>query len=112
MFVTRGLDWNRVKLHLSRIVKVIRYYEVKEATTLFELAMWKAKINQEEAQPINREACRIEVPGPVKDIISNGTSKKHRGNQYACCHNNTSSKPLEVTIVPYLLGVISRKVYI
>ena len=42
---------------------------MKEATTLFELALWKEKINQAEGIPINRNACRIEVPGPVKDTI-------------------------------------------
>lgn len=62
--------WNTVKREIDYIVKVIRYYEVIEATSLFELALWKAKLNQEEEpQPINREACRIEVPGPVKDAI-------------------------------------------
>jgi len=58
------------KEKLSKIVRLIRYYEIKEATTLFELALWKAKINQaEDATDINRDACRIEVPGPVKDAI-------------------------------------------
>jgi len=53
---------------VDQIVEVITYYEMKEATTLFELALWKAKIDQaEEAADINREAYRIEVPGPVKD---------------------------------------------
>ena len=47
---------------------IFKYHEIKEATTLFELALWKAKIDQEE-HPISREAYRIEVPGPVKDAI-------------------------------------------
>jgi len=51
---------------------VIAYYEIKEATTLFELALWKSNMNQTEAEQTNitnRDECRIEGPGPVKDII-------------------------------------------
>ena len=66
--MNRGRNWDTIKASLDQIVCWIRYHEIKEATTLFELALWKAKINQEE-HPINREACRIEVPGPVKDVI-------------------------------------------
>jgi len=66
---------------LDKIVRLIRYYEIKEATTLFELALWKAKIDQKLDQvdatnpsvlgtlPTSREAYRIEVPGPIKDAI-------------------------------------------
>jgi len=55
------------KEKMDKIVKLIRYYEIKEATTLFELALWKAKIDQQ--LKTDREACRLEVPGPVKDVI-------------------------------------------
>jgi len=64
-----GSSWNPIKASLDQIVSWIRYYEIKEASTLFELALWKAKLDQEEAHPINRMAYRIEVPGPVKDAI-------------------------------------------
>ena len=65
-----GSEWNTVKESLDEIVKLITYYEVKEATTLFELALWKAKIDQAaDADEISRDACRTEVPGPVKDTI-------------------------------------------
>jgi len=52
-------------------VKHLSYHEMKEATTLFELALWKSRIDQaaDDAYDMNRNACRIEVPGPVKDII-------------------------------------------
>ena len=53
---------------LDKVKGLIAYFEVREATTLFELAIWKAKIDQEEAN-MNRNAHRIEVPGPVKDTI-------------------------------------------
>lgn len=65
-----GHNWDIIKRSLRRIIKLITYYEIKEATTLFELAMWKVKMGQvKEANNINREACRIEVPGPVKNTI-------------------------------------------
>ena len=64
------------KEKLDKIIRLITYYEMKEATTLFELALWKAKIDQaDEADDkvnnyiTNREACRVEVPGPIKDTI-------------------------------------------
>jgi hypothetical protein len=65
-----GSNWNTIKASLDQIVCWIRYHEIKEETTLFELALWKAKIDQaDEATDINREAYRVEVPGPVKDAI-------------------------------------------
>ena len=49
---------------------MISYYELKEATSTFELALWKFKLDQvDEANPIPRKKCRMDVPGPVKDII-------------------------------------------
>jgi len=70
------MPWGRVdtlveldKEKLNKIVRLIKYYEMKEATTLFELALWKARIDQEEGASTDRGACRIEVPGPVKDTI-------------------------------------------
>lgn len=67
----RSKFWNvKKRLQLDRISKSIAYYEMKEGLTLFELALWKAKIEQAGAtSPANRSACRIEVPGPVKDTI-------------------------------------------
>ena len=65
-----GSNWNTIKASLDQIISWIRYYEIKEATTQLELALWKAKIDQaDETTDINREAYRIEVPGPVKDAI-------------------------------------------
>ena len=58
------------KEKLNKIISWISYYEIKEATTLFELSLWKARIDQvDDADEINRDAQRIEVPGPVKDTI-------------------------------------------
>ena len=70
------INWGRMRIievdkeKLDKIVKLITYYEVKEATTLFELALWKAKIDQaDRGRLLIRGSCRVEVPGPVKDSI-------------------------------------------
>ena len=68
----RESNWNAVRQRLRKISAVITYYEMKEATTIFELALWKAKIDQVEDDIYyarGRDACRVDVPGPVKDTI-------------------------------------------
>jgi len=58
------------KEKLNKIVALIWYYEIKEATTSFELALWKAKIKTDISNPpVDRGAYRVGVPGPVKDTI-------------------------------------------
>ena len=64
----RGRYWEIIKGILGRIDRIITYYELKEATTLLELAMWKSKIDQVDSD-LNRDDCRIDIPGPVKDTI-------------------------------------------
>ena len=68
-YVVQGSNWVGKKRILGRIDRLITYYELKEATTLLELAMWKSKINQESTNPINRDVYRIDIPGPVKHTI-------------------------------------------
>jgi len=91
-FVRAIFKWDQVKELLDKIVRLIVCHEIKDATTLFELALWKYKMDQEDGNnPIDRNACRIDVPGPVKDSIL----------QYLCskdelCH---LKRPLENTIV-------------
>jgi len=67
--LAQGSTWGTVKEILCRIDQLLTYYEVREATTLFELAMWKSKIDQAEENLINRDAHRIDIPGPVRDTI-------------------------------------------
>ena len=64
-----GGDWKIVKEVLGRIDRLLTYYELKEATTLLELAMWKCKVDQAEVNPIERDEHRIDIPGPVRDTI-------------------------------------------
>jgi len=40
------VEWKIVKQSFDEIYKLISYYDLKEATSLFELALWKAKIDQ------------------------------------------------------------------
>ena len=78
--VSRQIEgqWGRVETSaqideekLDKVEGLIGYYEVKEATTMFELALWKAKIDQADISnpPVDRGAYRVDVPGPVKDTI-------------------------------------------
>jgi len=63
-------NWKIRRKVFGRIDRLIAYYELKEATTLLELAMWRSKIDQAEARPpINRDEYRLDIPGPVKDTI-------------------------------------------
>ena len=65
-----GRNWNAVRRNLDNIVRVISCYELKDATSILELALWKFKLDQvDKANPIPRKKCRMDVPGPVKDII-------------------------------------------
>ena len=65
------LDWSAVRKKRDMILDLIVFYEKREATCLFELALWKSQITiaEDNRNPIDREACRIDVPGPVKDAI-------------------------------------------
>jgi len=65
------VDWKPLKQSFDKIYQLILYYELKEAASLLELALWKAKIDQvdEEVYPIRRDACRIALPEPAKDLI-------------------------------------------
>ena len=67
----RGRNWNRViREDLDKIIRLISYYELKEGTSIFELALWKFKLDQvDKSNLIPRKKCRMDVPGSVKDII-------------------------------------------
>lgn len=66
-FLLRG---NQLESACHQIQGLLRYFELKEATIMFELAFWKAMITEHSAISIEeRDACRIAVPGPVKETI-------------------------------------------
>ena len=63
-------NWNETKKNLGSITRLVSYYELKEATSTVELALWKSKLDQADAtNTTNRVAYRIDVPGPVKDTM-------------------------------------------
>ena len=66
---TRRTGWALVQQRFHQIVNWIKYYEMKEATTIFELALWKAKMIDRGHLFGSRDECRVEMPGPVKDTI-------------------------------------------
>ena len=70
LFVSRAMhhNWDDIRRDLGRITRLISYYELKEATTTFELALWKFQLDQADtSNNTNRSAYRMDVPGPVKD---------------------------------------------
>ena len=72
LFVSRVTrhNWNDIRRDLGRITGLVSYYELKEATSTFELALWKSKLDQADAtNTTNRAAYRMDVPGPVKDTM-------------------------------------------
>ena len=72
LFVSRAThhNWNDIRRDFGRITRLVSFHELKEATSTFELALWKSKLDQADAlDTTNRTAYRIDVPGPVKDTI-------------------------------------------
>jgi len=67
----RGDNWNSVKESLEKTLGLLAFYEINEAGTLFELALWKAMIDQEDnrTNPAARAACHVKVPDGVKVTI-------------------------------------------
>ena len=52
---------------LCQALKLIVFHELKEAIILFELAMWKSRIDGEAAE--SRVDCRVPIPDPAKNSI-------------------------------------------
>ena len=68
-----GRNWGNIWQILCNIDKLISYYEIKEATTIFELAWWKQKLDEAGSDRANRNEYCIPVPGPVKETIFRST---------------------------------------
>ncbi|KAL7537350.1 hypothetical protein ACHAXR_007756 [Thalassiosira sp. AJA248-18] len=79
-----GENWEATRESLHGIVSLITYCELKEAATIFELALWKAnigndfswrpaikkpKIDEESAGIDYRDEHRVAVPDPVKAAV-------------------------------------------
>ena len=62
----------KLKETLVKITRLVSYYELKEATSTFELALGKSNLDQADGtstNATNRAAYRMDVPGPVKDTM-------------------------------------------
>mmetsp|Transcript_1224 Transcript_1224/g.2173 ORF Transcript_1224/g.2173 Transcript_1224/m.2173 type:complete len:243 (-) Transcript_1224:189-917(-) len=63
-------QWGTTRRNLDQVLARITYYELQEVTPIIALAFWKSKIEEDGAETNEeREACRIEVPGPVRSAI-------------------------------------------
>lgn len=52
-----GQNWRTFRESLRKICRLITYHELKEATSIIELALWKAKIEKKRGK--TREDCRV-----------------------------------------------------
>jgi len=64
----KDLRLGEIRRVLVKIDRLISHYEKIEGTTMFALALWKAKIDQANDNN-SRDEYRVEVPEPVKDTI-------------------------------------------
>ena len=66
----RSANWKSTRTNLDRVLAWVSYYELREATTTIELALWRIKMGEMGAATVEeRAACRGEVPGPAKEAI-------------------------------------------
>ena len=66
----RSDNLTATRTNLEQVLAWITRYELKEATSLYELALWKGKIEEMGAVTKGeRSGCRVDVPGPAKDVI-------------------------------------------
>ena len=63
--------WGPTRRIMDEVLAWTNYHEIREGTTMFELALWKVKI--EESWVVTSFECNachtIDVPGPVKESI-------------------------------------------
>jgi hypothetical protein len=64
-----GNNWENIRDILSKIERTVSCYEMKEATTIYELALWKSKLDDAGNITANRRDHRVTVPGPVQNTI-------------------------------------------
>ena len=48
-----------------KLLQLIAFHELKESSIVIELAVWKSRIDGDQA----RADCRINIPGPAKSLI-------------------------------------------
>ena len=67
--VSHLLDTGNVAARsLFQIFRLIAFHELREASIVIDLAMWRARIEDAKSE-LSREDCRITVPGPARSLI-------------------------------------------
>ena len=56
---------NQTAESLHHVLRMISFHELKEASILIELAMWKSRFDENQA----RADCRVPIPDPAKSLI-------------------------------------------
>ena len=56
---------NETASSIFKVLQLIAYHELKESSILIELAMWKSRIDRDQA----RADRRVTLPGPAKSLI-------------------------------------------
>ena len=56
---------NETARSVDQVLQWIAFHELKESSILIELAMWKSRIDGDQA----RSDCRVAIPGPAKSLI-------------------------------------------
>ena len=64
-------NWGTSRGPLLDILTLISFHELKEATTIIELALWKVTIGETGAgnDAVKRKDCCVEFPGPAKEAV-------------------------------------------
>ena len=88
-----GEHWPEIRPILEKVSAWVVYYGLREATILFELALWKSKIDQADKTSgvVSRKAYRVEVPGPIKDAILQFLGSADDDNSMESDSDNDSS---------------------
>mmetsp|Transcript_2907 Transcript_2907/g.6490 ORF Transcript_2907/g.6490 Transcript_2907/m.6490 type:complete len:415 (+) Transcript_2907:141-1385(+) len=68
---SNGFDVQDTNLETSRsmyqVLQWVAFHELKESSTLIELALWKSRIDG--ARNVSRDDCRVPIPDPVKHLV-------------------------------------------
>jgi hypothetical protein len=64
-----GRNWENIRTILYNVERTVFCYEMKEATTIYELALWKSKLDDVGSNTANRKDHRVSVPEPAQNSI-------------------------------------------
>ena len=64
-----GRNWGNIREILSKMERLISKYEIQEAMSIYELALWKAYLDEAGNSVTDWNMYCAQVPGPAKDTI-------------------------------------------